>query len=259
MNSLVDRELSQIAAFTEKDDASDPGLLQTASLMCRLFKSSSTILTNFRTGRASIYSNFCVQLQHRSLLANRFCGTRMSQKITKTTLSQTWAGNMAVWELPGRGVSVAFRGTQDALDLLADLDFEPQQLATATLPIYLHGGVYRAARTCCKEIIAKCRDLCCGGQEILPLVLTGKTVVVCKSSCNSSAAKTVTAGHSLGGALALCTFLILASEVPELRLPLAYGGVFTFGAPAVVHSSTDFRALTCLAKQLDTAVCNFST
>ena len=59
-----------------------------------------------------------------------------------------------------------------------------------------------------------------------------------------------TVGHSLGGGLALCTFLHLASLQPELHLALAYGGVFTFGAPTVIHNTTDVQAFAFIAHQL---------
>ena len=58
------------------------------------------------------------------------------------------------------------------------------------------------------------------------------------------------AGHSLGGGLALCAFMHLACAEPALRLSLAYGGVFTFGAPTVVHTATTMQALEHLACQL---------
>lgn len=65
----------------------------------------------------------------------------------------------------------------------------------------------------------------------------------------------VHAGHSLGGALALYTFLGWAAAAPEMRLSLAYGGVFTFKAPAVVHSQTDESATAHLAQHLSGHQC----
>ena len=36
----------------------------------------------------------------------------------------------------------------------------------------------------------------------------------------------------------MCAFVKLVCSEPELRLALAHGGVFTFGAPPVMYSST---------------------
>ena len=90
----------------------------------------------------------------------------------------------AVWKVPGRGVVVAFSGTQDAVDLVTDLQFEPQQLEPqqfggSKLPIYLHGAMYQAATICSKDILSKCKELCSGQKgEVLPLFLTGKPFLV---------------------------------------------------------------------------------
>lgn len=52
----------------------------------------------------------------------------------------------------------------------------------------------------------------------------------------------ICAGHSLGGSAAMCAFIHLVCFEPELRLSLAHGGVFAFGAPSVLRFSASARS-----------------
>ena len=50
-------------------------------------------------------------------------------------------------------------------------------------------------------------------------------------------AQHVVAGHSLGGAYANATFVNLLSDKHSLVVPLLQGGVYTFGAPLILHKT----------------------
>lgn len=52
-------------------------------------------------------------------------------------------------------------------------------------------------------------------------------------------------GHSLGGGIAECAFLELlaAHDHEQLVLPVCAGGVYTFGAPLIVHGSDGMQAI----------------
>lgn len=68
----------------------------------------------------------------------------------------------------------------------------------------------------------------------------------------------VYSGHSLGGGLAICSFLHLLSTRPDLKMSLNNGGVYTYGAPLVVHAfdqAKNSAACTHMQQQMDLSRC----
>ena len=249
----VNRQLARTAEFAGKSlgkaDVSDPGLLQTALLMCNLSNAvyapdelmhwESDVVRQALCPVSQQISSFTPYLRH-------------SHTASDTGPFEASGRQYGIWEVEGLGVVGAFGGTQDPMDILTDLNFETHQLTAGSFDLRLHGGIYRAAKHCCSDIASHCIKLCHKPDgEVLPLFLTGVLFayqapcipIDCKSSRGH-------AGHSLGGALALCAFLELVAVAPDIRLSLAYGCVFTFGAPAVVHTATDVKAFDYLAQRL---------
>jgi len=82
-------------------------------------------------------------------------------------------------------VTVAFRGTADLQDLLADVSFAPQSLAASRLQ--LHGPIYKAAAQCipCIEAAYQKPKHHWPEQQTIPLYLTGSS---CSAMCISAEA-----------------------------------------------------------------------
>ncbi|KAL0020839.1 hypothetical protein WJX79_007770 [Trebouxia sp. C0005] len=231
MDASVSRQLARTAEFTGKTlgkaDVADPGLLQTALLMSNL--SNAVYIPNELIHWESdvVRQALCVVSQQISSFKPLL---KHAHPASDTGPFEDSGRQYGIWDVEGLGVVVAFGGTQDPIDILVNLNFETHQLTAGSFDVHLHAGVYRAAKLCCSDIASQCIKLCRKPDgEVLPLFLTG---------------------HSLGGALALCAFVELVAAAPDIRLSLAYGGVFTFGAPAVVHTGTDVKALAYLAQQL---------
>ena len=92
-----------------------------------------------------------------------------------------------IWTVAGLGVVVAFRGTMDAQDVLADIQFQPCQVPAGQHIIEMHGGIHKAAKICCSTIAGLCAKLCCSSKaDPLPLYFTGvQHPVSCMFSCCS--------------------------------------------------------------------------
>ena len=90
-----------------------------------------------------------------------------------------------IWLVRGVGVAVAFRGTADLQDLLADVSFAPQSLAASKLR--LHGAIYKAAAQCTPSIEAAYQKAKhhWPEQQTIPLYLTGSS---CSAMCISAEA-----------------------------------------------------------------------
>lgn len=79
----------------------------------------------------------------------------------------------AIWLVKDVGLVVAFRGTADLQDLIADVSFSPSKVAASNL--WLHGAIYRAAMQYVPNIEAayvKAKQHW-PEQHTLPLYLTG--------------------------------------------------------------------------------------
>lgn len=130
MEASVNEEIDRAAKTPGRADASDPGLLQTALLMCQL--------------SAAVYDKDEMTSWGSDLLEAALCP--VSRQITSFSprlihASQSSVGELyqdlgrqyGIWQVAGLGVVVAFGGTQDAQDILAD------------------GGIFKAAMLCSSE------------------------------------------------------------------------------------------------------------
>ena len=172
MEVSVNEEITRAVRSSGKAGVSDPGLLQTALLMCQL--------------SAAVYDSDELNSWSSPLLEEALCP--VSWQITTFSTRLVHASNASVgdpyqdlgrqygiWEVDGVGLIVAFGGTQDAQDIIVDLDLQPMQLLTGPHIIHLHGGICKAAMLTCKDIASHCLKLCQGaGGAVKPLFLAGK-------------------------------------------------------------------------------------
>lgn len=175
MNVSVSRQLARTAEFTGKTlgkaDVSDPGLLQTALLMCNLSNAvyapdelmhwESDVVRQALCAVSQQISSFKPHLEH-------------SHTASDTGPFKDSGRQYGIWDVKGLGVVAAFGGTQDPIDILTDLNFETHQLTAGSFNLHLHGGIYQAAKHCCADIASQCIKLCRKPDgEVLPLFLTG--------------------------------------------------------------------------------------
>jgi len=128
----------------------------------------------------------------------------------------------------GRLVVLAYRGTEPAnfINWLLDLDVNPEKVAIP-LPgaggdFQIHGGFYRNALATRVEVVEALRRAL-GGQSVIP---RGGAVP------NPMEALYV-AGHSLGGAMAALTAVMLVTDPAYAQLGAKLRAVYTFGQPMV--------------------------
>lgn len=115
-----------------------------------------------------------------------------------------------------RCVTVAFRGTESARDLLTDIDVKPDKVAFSGRDCRVHGGFWQAYQSVSTQVL-----------ELLAESLAAHPRPV------------YVVGHSLGGALATLCALQLRSERPGMEGDALR--VYTFGSPRVGHG--DFAEL----------------
>ena len=185
MESTIQNELVRAARATGKAEVSEPGLLQTALLMCQL--------------SAAVYDPDELELWDSEQLRQALSAINQHIASAKPELvdsSKPITGGpledlgrqYGIWKVEGLGVVVAFSGTQDAQDMLADLEFDTWQLKAGPHTVHLHKGFYKAVKLSCDEIARQCVKLCRGTVgEVLPLFLTGKpaysSLDYCRRAC----------------------------------------------------------------------------
>lgn len=167
----VEQALAQTSQRTGKADESDPNFLQTALLLCKLSEAvydaneiiqwESEVLQQALRPVSGQIAHFKPRLVY-SYLAE------------VDTSFQDLGRQYAIWRVKGLGVVVAFRGTKDPQDMLADLDFQPSWLSAGEYSVHLHGGIFQAAERSCDQLANECITACRDEDgNALPLFLTG--------------------------------------------------------------------------------------
>lgn len=87
----------------------------------------------------------------------------------------------ATWVVKDLGVVVAFRGTANLEDAVADISFDPVQLASSK--IWLHGAIHTAAVDSIPAIQAAYAKAVQSSNQQLPLFLTGHYNCMLDSVC----------------------------------------------------------------------------
>ena len=173
-----------------------------SAIISRYAYEDPTILQNYRT-------NNVVQRNHRRILEQVLPDDESTIKFFDASKTNKTEDTQAYLWCHENTLYLAFRGTEDMLDILADVDVRPHQISST---ITVHRGFYEQFSAIADDLMS----------EINTIIK------------NTSISDIWVTGHSLGGALATITALHLSQLYPYIIVRC-----HTFGCPRVGNKEFD--------------------